>query len=169
MKKKNKTKNKKKQKQKQKKKKKRKPHQNWSYTLRVMFVFVFVKNVNFDQLWKSHKFQKFSNFRIKIKPIVDSFSLILKKTLHQIIKYQIYIIFTYIRTYLFKIRNFSKNSGNCRWLYCIPLTTQFRPEVDLGPFGNELFICWQRFWLKTSLNRSRNNIALRRLQHFNWL
>ena len=25
-------------------------------------------------------------------------------------------------------------------LYCIPLITQFRPKVDLGPFGNELFI-----------------------------
>ena len=25
-------------------------------------------------------------------------------------------------------------------LYCILLITQFRPNVDLGPFGNELFI-----------------------------
>ena len=29
---------------------------------------------------KNHKFQRFANFRIKIEPIVDSFSLILKKT-----------------------------------------------------------------------------------------
>ena len=40
----------------------------------------FVKSVNFDQFWKNHKFQKFANFRIEIEPMVDSFSLILKKT-----------------------------------------------------------------------------------------
>ena len=70
---------------------------------------------------------------------------------------QIYIIFTYKRSILFRNPKFPEiadgsNSGTKYardmkvvsnvyfWiLYCIPLITQFRPKVDLGPFGNELF------------------------------
>ena len=32
-------------------------------------------------------------------------------------------------------------------LYCIPLITQFRPKVDLGPFGTELFTYWDSPWI----------------------
>ena len=35
---------------------------------------------NFVQFWKNHKFKKFTNFRIKIEPNVNSFGLTLKKT-----------------------------------------------------------------------------------------
>ena len=36
-------------------------------------------------------------------------------------------------------------------LHGILLTTQFRPKVDLGPFGNELFIWWLLTFLKISM------------------
>ena len=44
--------------------------------LELCLFLVFVKNVNFDQFLKNHKFQKFANFGIKIEPSVDSFGLI---------------------------------------------------------------------------------------------
>ena len=49
--------------------------------LEFCLVLFFVKNVNFDQFLKNHKFQKFAYFRIKIVPNEDSLGLILKKTL----------------------------------------------------------------------------------------
>ena len=93
-----------------------------------MFVFLFfVKNVNFDQFWKNHKFQKFANFRIKVVPIIDSFGLILKKTFPSMIfsekKNQICIIFTYKRSKLFKNPKFS---GKFRKL---PMSITLEPNM----------------------------------------
>ena len=91
-----------------------------------MFLFLFfVKNANFDQFWKNHKFQKFANFGIKPEPNVDSFGLILMKTFPSMVfhkkikkkkkkKSQIYIIFTYKLLKLFKDPKFPENSGNWR-------------------------------------------------------
>ena len=45
------------------------------------FFLFFVKNFNFDQFLKNHKFQKFANFGIKIKRNVDSFVLIFEENI----------------------------------------------------------------------------------------
>ena len=58
------------------------------------YVCFSLKNVNIDQFWEKHKFWKFANFRIKIKPAVDSFSLILKKTFPPMIFHEKIIRFT---------------------------------------------------------------------------
>ena len=144
-----------------------------------MFVFLFfVKNVNFDQFWKNHKFQKFANFRIKVVPIIDSFGLILKKTFPSMIlkrKIKFALFFTYKRSKLFKNPKFS---GKFRklpmsitlepnmletWHFCqilqfwilyhIPPITQFRPKMDLGPSENELFVYIIIYCLKLPRNK----------------
>ena len=114
----------------------------------------FGKNTNF----------KFANFKIKIEPNVDSFSLILKKTFPPMIfcekKSDLHYFYLQTVNFVQKSEIFQKlpmhitpepnvlETWNlCQnvyfWiLYCIPLITQFPPKVDLGPFGNELFIYW---------------------------
>ena len=56
-------------------------------------------------------------------------------------------------------------------LYCIPLITQFQPKVDLGPFGNELFIYWHGHSVAASpvwvdITCSWGFACLHRLEHF---
>ena len=70
-----------------------------------LFLF-FVKNVNFDQIWENHNFQKLANFRMKIIPNEDSFGLILKKTFSSVISYEKRMRFTLFL--LIKGQNYSK-------------------------------------------------------------
>ena len=122
-------------------------------------LYFFVQNVNFDQFWKNCKFQN------KILTNVNSLKLILKKTVPSMIFRENrirFILFLLINgCILFKNPKFSRKFRKlpmtitsepnietwnlCQnvyfWiLYCIPLITLFWPKVDLGPFGNELFI-----------------------------
>ena len=74
-----------------------------------LFLF-FVKNVNFDQFWKNHKFQKSANFRIKTEPNVFFLSYLEENIPINGFpwkKNQIYITFTYKWSYLFKNSKFS--------------------------------------------------------------
>ena len=71
-----------------------------------MSVIVFVENVNFD-LIENHKFEKFYNFRIKIIPNADYFSLVLKKTFSSLMsreKRNIFTLYLLITVNLFKNR-----------------------------------------------------------------
>ena len=119
-------------------------------------------------------FGKITNFRsIKVIPNVDSYGLILKKTFPSMISHEKTIRFTLFlhingqnceKSKIFqKLQKTITSEPNMleMWYLCqnvqfwiryrIPLIAQFRPKVDLCPFGTELFKCWIEPIWKVSL------------------